>query len=130
MPKQASRTGTLFIPLQQIVKLRIFTNVNQRGVSPNPKQVPVPVNTTTEVALLDLKRRLKAVLDLLGCVVWDGFTLSRGRELHIQWRCILRHGPSSPLTWDDLDIRPEVGLDLFSLRRLRPLFGGGFGVHS
>ena len=83
------------------------------------------VNTTTEVALLDLKRRLKAVLDLLGCIAGDGFTLSRGRELHIQWRCILRHGPSGPLTWDDLGMRPEVGLDLSSLRGLRPLFGGG-----
>ena len=76
------------------------------------------------VHLLNLNRRLKAVLDLLRCIARDGFTLSRGFELHFQWLCILRHGSSGPLSWDDLDMRPEVGLDLFSLRGLLVLLVG------
>ena len=57
------------------------------------------------IPLLNLKRRLKAVLD-------GGF------ELHLQWLCILQQFSSGPLSWDDLDMRPEVGLDLFSLTGL------------
>ena len=61
----------------------------------------------------NLKRRLKAVHDLLGCNGRDGFALSRSLELGAQWDFILRHGPVGPLRREDLDVGFEVGLNLF-----------------
>ena len=43
--------------------------------------------------LLDLRRRLKVVFDLLGGMIRDGFTLARSFELTDQWSCILSAGP-------------------------------------
>ena len=43
-------------------------------------------------------------------------TLSRGLELTTQWECILRHGPSGPLTWDDFDGGVHLGIDVFTQR--------------
>ena len=54
------------------------------------------VNTTTEVALLDLKRRLKVGLDLLGCIAGDGFTLSGGLELIFSGFVFCGMGPLVP----------------------------------
>ena len=52
--------------------------------------------------LLDLRRRLKVVFDLLGGMIRDGFTLARSFELTAQWSCILSAGPLYPVTMDDL----------------------------
>ena len=43
--------------------------------------------------LLDLRRRLKAVVDVLRAVIRDGVTLARSLELTVQWDGILRIGP-------------------------------------
>ena len=68
------------------------------------------------VPLLALKRRLDAVHSLLVGIGREGFTLSRGLELHTQWQCVLRHGPSVPLTWDDFDAGVHLGIDVFAQR--------------
>ena len=52
--------------------------------------------------LLDLRRRLKVVFDLLGGMIRDGFTLARSFELTDQWSCILSAGPLHPVTMEDL----------------------------
>ena len=46
--------------------------------------------------LLDLRRRFKAVGDLLHAVIRDGVTLARSLELTVQWDEILRIGPFYP----------------------------------
>ena len=68
------------------------------------------------VHLLDEKRTLRTVHDLLGCLGRKGFTLSAGLELDAQRDCILRHGPSGPMTWDDLGAGADSGFDLFARR--------------
>ena len=49
--------------------------------------------------LLDLRRRFKAVGDLLHAVIRGGVTLARSLELTVQWDGILRIGPVFPLTY-------------------------------
>ena len=39
--------------------------------------------------LVDLRRRLKVVMDVFGEIVRDGFTLGRSLELSVQLDCIL-----------------------------------------
>ena len=53
--------------------------------------------------LLDLRRRFKAVVDVLRALVRDGITLARSLELTPQRDRILRNGPVHPLTVQDLD---------------------------
>ena len=43
--------------------------------------------------LLDLRRRLKVVFDILGGILREGFTLARSFELASQWSSILSAGP-------------------------------------
>ena len=42
---------------------------------------------------MDLRRRFKAVLDVLDGVTGSAVSLSRSIELTVHWRCILRIGP-------------------------------------
>ena len=57
--------------------------------------------------LLDLRRRLKAVLDAL---IRDGIPCARSLELAIQWDGILRVGPVGPVTRRDLQLARGCGL--------------------
>ena len=51
--------------------------------------------------LLDLRRRLKLVVDLLSALIRDGVSLARSVELAVQWDAILRAGPVHPITAED-----------------------------
>ena len=51
--------------------------------------------------LLDLRRRLKAVMDVLDVMIRDGFSFARSVELAVQWDGILGEGPIGPVTRED-----------------------------
>ena len=63
--------------------------------------------------LLDLRRRFKAVVDVLHAVIRDGVTLARSLELTVQWDGILRIGPVFPLTMQDFDMARNGGLGVW-----------------
>ena len=48
--------------------------------------------------LLDLRRRLKLVVDLLSAMIRGGVSLAQSVELAVQWDAILRVGPVHPVT--------------------------------
>ena len=54
--------------------------------------------------LLDMRRRFKAVMDLLDAMIRFGVSLSRSVELTIQWDRILAIGPVYPISPDDLSV--------------------------
>ena len=49
-----------------------------------------------------MRRRFKAVMDVLGAMVHYGVSLARSVELTAQWDRILAVGPLYPVTHDDL----------------------------
>ena len=51
--------------------------------------------------LLDLRRRFKAVVDLLSAMIRGGVSLARSVGLAVQWDGILRVGPIHPITAED-----------------------------
>ena len=63
--------------------------------------------------LLDLRRRLKVVGDVLGEMVRSGFSLSRSLELTAQWNCVLEIGPVRPISAEDLVCLQGGGLGWF-----------------
>ena len=63
--------------------------------------------------LLDLRRRRKAVMDVLGAMIRDGVCLARSVELTCQWSRILAIGPLHPVTYGDLDLVRGVGIGEF-----------------
>ena len=52
--------------------------------------------------LLDMRRRFKAVMDVLDAMIWYGVSLARSVELTAQWDRILAAGPLHFVTIDDL----------------------------
>ena len=52
--------------------------------------------------LVDMRRRFKAVMDVLDAMIRHGVSLSRSVELTAQWDEILAFGPWYPVTLDDL----------------------------
>ena len=48
--------------------------------------------------LVDLRRRLRAVLDIIAAIGRSGFTVSRGLELTRQWGSIVAGGPQGNIT--------------------------------
>ena len=54
--------------------------------------------------LLDLRRRFKAVVDVLHAMLRDGITLARSLELTARWDKILRIKPIHPLTFQNLEL--------------------------
>ena len=52
--------------------------------------------------LLDMRRRFKAVMDVLGAMIQCGVSLARSVELTSQWNRILAARPLFPVTCDDL----------------------------
>ena len=63
--------------------------------------------------LLDLRRRLKAVMELVGAMIRYGVSLSRSVELSAQWDRILGIGPLFPVTLADFQVLRGVGLGDF-----------------
>ena len=63
--------------------------------------------------LLDMRRRFKAVMDVLNAMIRNGISLARSVELIAQWDRILAIGPLHPVTIGDLDMVRGVGLGEF-----------------
>ena len=63
--------------------------------------------------LLDMRRRFKAVMDLLDAMIRYGVSLSRSVELTAQWDQILAIGPIYPVTRDDLSVGRDLGIGHF-----------------
>ena len=85
-----------------VVVLRVFLVVRLGGprvpkvrgnaIDP-PDEGDVHMYRESSVApLLDLRRRLKVVVDVIGDMIRGGLTLARSLELSAQWDCILRTG--------------------------------------
>ena len=64
-------------------------------------------------SLLDLRRRLKAVMELVDAIIRHGVSLSRSIELSTQWDKVLSIGPLFPVTLDDFQALRGVGLGDF-----------------
>ena len=60
--------------------------------------------------LLDMRRRFKAVMDVLGAMIRYGVSLARSVELTAQWDRILAAGPLYPVTVDDLSAVRGLGI--------------------
>ena len=71
--------------------------------------------------LLDMRRRLKAVMELVDAMIRYGVSLSRSIELSAQWDKILSIGPLFPVTLDDFQVLVGVGLGDF--------YHGVCGIH-
>ena len=71
--------------------------------------------------LLDMRRRFKAVMDVLGAMIRSGVSLSRSVELTAQWDQILALGPMYPVTLDDLSVGSDLGIGAF--------FDAAAGIH-
>ena len=63
--------------------------------------------------LLDMRRRFKAVMVVLGAMIQYGVSLSRSVELTAQWDRILAVGPLYPVTIDDLSAVRGLGIGDF-----------------
>ena len=63
--------------------------------------------------LLDMRRRFKAVMDVLVAMIRYGVSLSRSVELTAQWDRILAIGPLYPVSLDDLHAVLGLGLGDF-----------------
>ena len=68
-----------------------------------------------------MRRRFKAVMDVLGAMIRYGVSLSRSVELTAQWDQILALGPMYPVTLDDLSVGRDLGIGAF--------FDAAAGVH-
>ena len=63
--------------------------------------------------LLSMRRRFKAVMDVLDSMIRCGVSLSRSVELTAQWDRILALGPMHPVTFDDLSLGRTLDLGAF-----------------
>ena len=63
--------------------------------------------------LLDMRRRFKAVMDVLDAMIRNGISLSRSFELTAQWDRILAIGPLYPVTLADIDVCGGLGVGEF-----------------
>ena len=63
--------------------------------------------------LLDMRRRFKAVMDVLDAMIRSGISLSRSLELTAQWDRILALGPLYHVTFDDLSLDRGMGVGAF-----------------
>ena len=60
-----------------------------------------------------MRRRFKAVIDVLGAMIRYGISLARSVALTAQWDRILAIGPLHPVTLGDLDVVRGVGVGEF-----------------
>ena len=63
--------------------------------------------------LLDMRRRFKAVMDVLGAMIRHGVSLSQSVELTAQWDKVLVVGPMYPVTLDDLSLDRALDIGAF-----------------
>ena len=63
--------------------------------------------------LLDLRRMIKAVMDVLDSMIRNAVSLSRSVELTVQWDCVLRAGLVYPISLDDLQSAQRGGIGEF-----------------
>ena len=63
--------------------------------------------------LLDMRRRFKAVMDVLDAMIRNGISLSRSVELTAQWDRVLAVGPLYPVTHADIDVCRGLGVGQF-----------------
>ena len=63
--------------------------------------------------LLDMRRRFKAVMDVLSAMIRYGVSLARSVELTDQWDRILAAGPLCPVTLNDLSAVRDLGIGDF-----------------
>ena len=63
--------------------------------------------------LLDMRRRIKAVMDVLGAMIRHGISLSRSVELTAQWDKVLALGPMYPVTLDGLSLDRALDVGAF-----------------
>ena len=66
--------------------------------------------------MLDLRRRIKAVIDVLDAMIRNGVSLARSIELTVQCECVLRVGPVPPISLEDFEC--VRGVDIGEFRRL------------
>ena len=66
--------------------------------------------------LVELKREVKGVCDVLDAIDRHGVALSRNLELGRRWESEVRSGPLVTIGWDDLVVAPDAGLSVFSSR--------------
>ena len=71
--------------------------------------------------LIDMRRRFKAVMDVLDAMIRSGIALSQSVELTAQWDEILAFGPLHPVTLDDLSFDQGMGIGAF--------FHAASGIH-
>ena len=71
--------------------------------------------------LLSMRRRFKAVMDVLDSMIRCGVSLSRSVELTAQWDKILALGPMHPVTIDDLSLGRTLDLGALLVPFLRLL---------
>ena len=60
-----------------------------------------------------MRRRFKAVMDVLGAMIRSGVSLSRSVELTAQWDGILAARPLYPVTLDDVSLDRGLGIGAF-----------------
>ena len=60
--------------------------------------------------LLDMRRQLTVVMDVLGGMLRGGITLSRSLELIVQWDCVLRAGPVHHVSLDFMAVPNDLRL--------------------
>ena len=63
--------------------------------------------------LLDMRRRIRAVMDVLGAMIRNGISLARSVELTCQWGRILAIGPLHPVTFGDFELVRGAGIGEF-----------------
>ena len=63
--------------------------------------------------LLDMRRRIRAVMDVLGAMIRDGVSLARSVELTCQWGRILAIGPLHLVIFGDFDMFRGAGIGEF-----------------
>ena len=63
--------------------------------------------------LLDMRRRFKAVFEVLDAMIRHGISLARSVELTAQWERILADGPMYPVTNDDFGVVWVLGIGEF-----------------
>ena len=71
--------------------------------------------------LLDMRRRFKAVMDLLDAMIRYGVSFSRSVELIAQWNLIIALGPMYLVSLDGLSVGRDLGIGAF--------FDAAAGIH-
>ena len=88
------------------------------------KRVRFSCMDSSAAPMLDVRRRLKVVMDVLDVMISHGVSLARSVELTVQWDGILRVGPIGPVTREDFQsARSSV---LGERRRVWEIFIVGF----